>query len=275
MLFVPSLINPPSVLDLTEHNSLLRWLSTQGVSPLLLDWGTPEPNERELSIAGHVEDYILPILKALDEPPILAGYCLGGTMAAAAAARLPVKALVLIASPWQFQNFPGDTRKRLAALWEESRVGAEYLGMLPMEILQTAFWGLDPASMIAKFEKFAHVEPDSEKARGFVALEDWANDGPPLTAAAAQDLLIGFMRDNLPGAGSWNVAGAPVLLEDILCPVLNIASTQDRIVPASTAPAIGEQRLLSLGHVGMIVGSRAREALWHPLAEWLLRLRDR
>ncbi|OHT19497.1 hypothetical protein [Edaphosphingomonas haloaromaticamans] len=42
-LFVPSLINPPHVLDLAEGRSLLRWLATQGVRPLLLDWGTPAP----------------------------------------------------------------------------------------------------------------------------------------------------------------------------------------------------------------------------------------
>jgi polyhydroxyalkanoate synthase subunit PhaC len=42
-VFVPSLINPPFILDLTEGNSLLRWLVTQGVRPLLVDWGTPDP----------------------------------------------------------------------------------------------------------------------------------------------------------------------------------------------------------------------------------------
>jgi len=28
---------------------------------------------------------------------------------------------------------------------------------------------------------------------------------------------------------------------------------------------------LGLGHVGMIVGGRARETLWQPLAQWLAR----
>ncbi|HEY0117045.1 MAG TPA: alpha/beta hydrolase, partial [Allosphingosinicella sp.] len=38
LLFVPSLINPPTVLDLGRR-SLLRWLSRRGRRILLLDWG--------------------------------------------------------------------------------------------------------------------------------------------------------------------------------------------------------------------------------------------
>src|SRR5690349_15276630 len=40
VLFVPSLINPPNVLDMGER-SLLRWLTAQGHRVLLLDWGWP------------------------------------------------------------------------------------------------------------------------------------------------------------------------------------------------------------------------------------------
>jgi polyhydroxyalkanoate synthase len=31
----------------------------------------------------------------------------------------------------------------------------------------------------------------------------------------------------------------------------------------------GERLELALGHVGMVVGSRARELLWEPLDAWL------
>jgi polyhydroxyalkanoate synthase subunit PhaC len=54
-------------------------------------------------------------------------------------------------------------------------------------------------------------------------------------------------------------------------PVLNIVSTSDRIVPAATALRVGERLELSQGHVGMVVGSRAKAALWEPLAAWLSR----
>ena len=46
------------------------------------------------------------------------------------------------------------------------------------------------------------------------------------------------------------------------CPLLNIVSTTDRIVPAATAVRAGERLDLALGHVGMVVGApRPRSAL--------------
>jgi polyhydroxyalkanoate synthase len=271
VVFVPSLINPPYVLDLGEHVSLLRWLSGAGVRPLLLDWGAPRPEERDLDIAGHVETLLLPLLDALGERTALAGYCIGGTMAIAAAARRPVSGLALIAAPWHFfSGFPQAARDNLMALWEQARPAAEPMGVLPMEVLQTSFWRLDPARTNAKFAEFAGME--GEAAAACVALEDWANDGPPLSLGAGHELLCDFFGSDLPGRGEWQVGGRPVDIGELDCPILDIVSTTDRIVPAATAAGIGTGLKLDLGHVGMIVGSRGRAALWEPLGRWLSQL---
>jgi polyhydroxyalkanoate synthase subunit PhaC len=274
VIFVPSLINPPDVLDLAPDNSLLRWLRGQGVRPLLVDWGSPGQGERDLDIAGHVEMLLLPLLRAVGGPVALAGYCLGGTMALAAAARHPVSSLALIAAPWQFSGFSPRSRADLTGLWDQARPAAEAMGLLPMEVLQTSFWLLDPARTISKFEAFGAMEPGSVEARGFVALEDWANDGPPLTLAAGRELLEDFFGRDLPGTGRWSVGGAPVDTARIGCPTFNVVSTTDRIVPAASAARVGERMTLALGHVGMVVGGRARTSLWEPLARWLSQLRD-
>ena len=272
VIFVPSLINPPYVLDLGAHVSLLRWLSGAGVRPLLLDWGAPRPEERDLDIAGHVETLLLPLLAALGERAALAGYCLGGTMAIAAAARRPVRGLALIAAPWHFSGFPQAARDDLIALWAQASPAAEPMGVLPMEVLQTSFWRLDPARTVTKFEEFGKLPPDSDAARGFVALEDWANDGPPLSLGAGRELLRDFFGGDLPGRGQWRVGGQLIHAEDLSCPILDIVSTTDRIVPAASAAGLGTGLKLDLGHVGMIVGSRARAALWEPLGRWLSQL---
>ena len=60
------------------------------------------------------------------------------------------------------------------------------------------------------------------------------------------------------GAGRWRVAGDAIDPESLAMPLLNIVSTTDRIVPAATAVRAGERLDLALGHVGMVVGSRAR-----------------
>ena len=269
VLFVPSLINPPTILDLSADRSLLRWLAEGGRRVLLLDWGWPDQRRRTLSVGAHVEEILMPLLAGLREPTDLVGYCLGGTMALAAAQLARVRSLVLIATPWHFSAFPGDARAALASLWSGSRSMTEALGLLPMEVLQTAFWNLDPARTVAKFEAFADME--GAAARTFVTLEDWANDGPPVSGAAARELFEDFFAADLPGTGRWRVGGRTIDPARVEAPVLNVVSTTDRIVPNASAAAIGERLELELGHVGMVAGSRAKEALWEPLAAWLSR----
>jgi polyhydroxyalkanoate synthase len=271
VLFVPSLINPPTILDLGEERSLLRWLARQGRRVLLLDWGWPGETRKAFDVADHVERILLPLARSLEEPADLVGYCLGGTMAAAAARRAGARSLVTIAAPWRFSGFPDESRARLARLWNDSRPAVAALGLLPMEVLQSAFWSLDPARTVAKFEAFAEMAEGSLEARMFVTLEDWANDGPPVSGAAARELFEDFFAADRPGRGEWEVGGAPVRPEALDMPVLDIVSTSDRIVPAASAMPAGERLELAQGHVGMVVGSKAKEALWEPLAAWLSR----
>ena len=259
-VFVPSLINPPFILDLAEGNSLLRWLSGRGARPLLVDWGNPGPGEN-LDIAGHVASILLPLIKQVGDPVHLVGYCLGGTMALGAAMQAQLRSLTLIAAPWRFAGFGEQARAEIEALWRAARPTAEALGLVPMEVLQTGFWRLDPRRTVTKFEAFGHLDPASEAARSFVALEDWANGGAPLTYAAGRELFEDFVGADVTGRGQW--IGEPARLR---VPTLEFVSLHDRIVPAASSARLPNERLLGLGHVGMIVGSRARQRLWEPLA---------
>lgn len=270
LLFVPSLINPPTVLDLPGR-SLLRWLAGRGHRVLLLDWGVDVAARTELSIGDHVTEILLPLMRELDAPCGLAGYCLGGTMAIAAAALVPVSGMMTIAAPWAFSGFTPAARDQLAALWARSQAAADALGVLPMEVLQSAFWSLDPRRTVTKFERFAGTPPGSDEARNFVMLEDWANDGPPIGAAAARELFEDLFARDLPGAGAWRVGGKTIDPAALPCPALHISSTTDKIVPVASAPPGGDRLDFALGHVGMVVGSRAAEVLWEPLDGWLSR----
>ncbi len=267
VLFVPSLINPPSILDLPER-SLLRWLAGRsGIRPLLLDWGWEVEARSALDVAGHVEAVLLPLIASLGETPALVGYCLGGTMALAAAGPSGAPAVAAIAAPWRFSAFPDEARSTLGRLWDNAAATSRTLGCLPMEVLQSAFWSLDPARTVAKFEAFADMAEGSAEARAFVTLEDWANDGPPLPHAAARELFEDMFGRDVTGRGDWRLADPGALP----CPFLDIVSTSDRIVPAASATGAGERLELAQGHVGMVVGGRARTALWEPLAAWLSR----
>lgn len=144
VIFVPSLINPPHILDLLPDVSLLRWLGAQGHRPFLLEWGEQLPITREMDMTAHVTRVLLPLIAKFAEPPVLAGYCLGGTIALAAACAAPVAGLALIASPWRFDGFGFAARAEIARMWQAARPTCELLGLVPMEVLQSGFWRLDP-----------------------------------------------------------------------------------------------------------------------------------
>jgi polyhydroxyalkanoate synthase len=268
VLFVPSLINPPHILDLLPDRSLLRWLAAQGHRPFLLDWGTPSP-DRALDIDAHVERILLPLIAKFDRPPVLVGYCLGGTMALAAAIRSRVAGLALVAAPWRFAGLGSAARSDIAQLWSAARPVCERMGLVPMEVLQSGFWRLDPARTIAKYETFAQTDPDSPAFRQFVAMEDWANAGAPLPFAAGRQLFEDFVAQDGPGSGGWSLSGTPITPDALDCPSVDFVSRNDRIVPAATAANLADRRDLGAGHVGMIVGSGAQTQLWQPLSDWL------
>src|SRR5687768_3716031 len=198
-ILVPSLINPPHILDLDPEVSLAAAIAGMGRHALLLDWG--EALERsELSVSGHVEQLLLPLLGELGEPAALVGYCLGGTMAIAAANLAPVERVATLAAPWNFAAYPAAGRDSLLSMWRHSRAAAHSLGALPMEVLQAAFWSLDPERTVSKFAQFASLDAAGAEARRFVQLEDWTNQGEPLPCAAAAELIEDFFAADLPGS---------------------------------------------------------------------------
>lgn len=255
-LLIPSLINPPRILDLDRDVSLADAVAGMGRRALLLDWGNA--GERaSLSVAGHIEALLLPLLQQIGEPVALVGYCLGGTMAIAAANLARCERVATLAAPWHFAQYPKDSRAALQEMWAHSRATAETLQALPMEVLQAAFWSLDPARTVSKFAKFGRLDPASAEARRFVELEDWANEGEALPCPAAAELIEDLFGRDLPGRGEWRVGGKAVSAAPGAA-MLHILALRDRIAPAASAPP-GPSAGIAAGHVGMVVGSAHAE----------------
>lgn len=253
VVLVPSLINPPDVLDLAPGQSLCAHLIAAGFRPLLVDWGAqPEP----LGLAALAVDRLAPLIATVGARVPVIGYCLGGTLALAAARAGGAASVALLATPWQF----GAYGQALDGWWAQTQPLAQALGVVPMDLLQPAFWALDPPALAAKYEKLANA-PDADVA-AFARLEDWANGGAPLALAAAADLAALF------ATGATGISGAA--LPDV--PILDVVAMQDRIVPAAAAltrPGDAHRLEIAGGHVGMVVGRRARSLLWEPLVAWL------
>lgn len=282
VLVVPSLINRAYVLDLTAERSLLRWLARQGVRPLLLDWGHPGAEERGFTLTDYIAGRLaraLDAVRAADrtQKPVVLGYCMGGLLALGLALRRrdDLAGLVALATPWDFHAENAPHSRMAAASLPLVAPLLEASGEMPVDLLQALFAGLDPHLVVRKFLAFGRLDPASAKARDFVALEDWLNDGVPLAAAVARECLGRWYGENATARGQWRLAGAAVDPRRLDLPTLCVIPAQDRIVPPASAAALADaipgaaRATPPAGHIGMVVSARAENAVWRPLLSWI------
>ncbi len=281
-LVVPSLINRHYVLDLSPERSFVATLRSCGLRPLVVDWGVPGAVERGFGLDGYIVGRLEPALDAacrLGGGPVgLIGYCMGGLLALALALRrrAAVGALALLGTPWDFHaGQPPVTRLAGPALAAVEPLLSAF-GELPVDVLQSFFFALDPWRVIDEFLRFGALDPRSAQAAAFVLLEDWLNDGVPLAAPVARECIAGWYVENRPAHGRWRVAGAAVDPSALAAPTLVVIPDRDRIVPPPSAAALaaaipGARRLApAAGHIGMVAGRAAPRTVAAPLADWML-----
>ncbi len=277
VLFVPSLINRAYILDLMEDASMLRFMAARGTHPFLLDWGWPGEAERKFTLTDYIAGRLERALAAIPGPVVLAGYCMGGLLALAAALRAPDKitALALLATPWDFQAEDPAQARKLAESLALFEPAMRVSGTLPIDVLQTLFTMIDPFGVGEKYRDFAGQDKTLPRAKRFVAMEDWLADGVPLAAPVAREALGGWYGGNEAAHGAWRVAGLPVLPEQLAVPVFAAIPGRDRLVPAASAMPLARRiknaKIIepAAGHIGMIAGTNARSALWEPFIHWL------
>ena len=276
VLFVPSLVNRAYILDLMPGHSMMRWLAGRGVRPLLLDWGWPEGMERGFGLSEYVAGRLEAAMAAVGAPVVLAGYCMGGLLAAAAAGqrRDLVRGLALLATPWDFHagvSEPG----RMNAVLPRLEPLLQATGTLPVDAIQALFALAEPGGVAAKYRAFGAMDQAGAAAERFVALEDWVNDGVPLAAPVARETLAGWYGGNSPARGAWRVAGEVVAPALLRMPCFVAVPDRDRIVPPEGALALADVipgavlHRPRAGHIGMAAGPRAERELWAPLLGWL------
>jgi polyhydroxyalkanoate synthase len=281
VLAVPSLINRAYILDLQAERSFLRFLRQAGFRPLLVDWDSPGETERGFGlddyVTGRLGRALDATLAAVGSPPVLLGYCMGGLLALGLAQQRAgdLAGLALLATPWDFHAERADQARMLGAVLPMVEPLLATLSELPVDVIQALFAALDPSLALRKFLDFARLDPASPRARQFVALEDWLNDGVAMAAPVVRECLGGWYGENTTATGRWHLAGRPVAPAKLDLACLAVVPGQDRIVPPLAALALAralprcETWRPALGHIGMMAGGKAEGDLWRPLAGWL------
>jgi polyhydroxyalkanoate synthase len=283
LVVVCSLINRPYVLDLLPERSVIRRL-VDGRDVWLLDWGVPgAPGSWPYTLADFAADLLPRAVAAVkaetaaDAVDIL-GYCMGGTMALAAAAAglVDARALVLMATPVDLHD------DGLLSIWSrapgfDARAIVAAYGHAPPHLLQPAFKMLDPVGLATKLIHLEDKIEDDAFVRFFLAMETWLEDSAPFPGGAFADWL-GWYRDNaLVARGGTLLGDHRVDLARLELPILSLIADGDTITPPASSLAIERAAPKAQhtiwrqpgGHIGLATSTAAHKKVWPEVARWL------
>lgn len=282
IFLIPSLVNRSYILDLMPGRSFTDALAQAGIRPLLVDWKTPGVRESSYTLDDYVSSVLVPAIDFVagqyPEVPIhVCGYCMGGTLAAAAVqfSQHKLSSFIAVATPWDFHADLGPAAKAFLKNDEGWSIVLDTLNELPVDVIQAFFASLDPNLCMNKFSMFHHLAQDSDRAVAFVALEDWLNDGVPLVKNVAKSCFNDWYGANKTVAGNWRVQGEAICPEMITIPSMIAIPKSDKIVPPESAKALGRQIPNATivnsgsGHIGMMVGGGASAGLWQNVIDWI------
>jgi len=285
LLIVPSWIMKFYILDLTPEDSLVKYLVAQGHTVFMVSWRNPGAADRDLSFDDYLELGVLDALAAVQRlrPRTgihAAGYCLGGTLLAIAAALLgarhehPLKSVSLLAAQVDFEA-PGE----LGLFIDESQIAfLEDLmadrGYLDGREMAGAFQLINSKDLV--WSKLIH-EYLMGAQTPVTAIRAWNADATRLPARMHSEYLRRLYLQNALSGGDYRVRGEHVDLRAIRVPMFVVATERDHVSPWRSvykvmrlvqAPA--DFVLVSGGHNVGIVSPPAGAAA-HPEAGYLRR----
>lgn len=239
LLIVPSWIMKYYVLDLSPHNSMVKYLVDHGHTVFMISWKNPGVEDRHLGMDDYLELGVIEALHAVQQqcPRVgvhAVGYCLGGTLLAAAAAALarrtpsPFKTVSLLAAQIDFEE-PGE----LGLFIDESQISfledlmAER-GYLDGRQMAGAFALINSKDLV--WSKLVH-EYLMGGQTPLTDLRAWNADATRMPARMHSEYLRRLYLDNDLAEGRYQALGKPVATQDIRQPLFCVSTERDHVAP--------------------------------------------
>lgn len=239
LLIIPAWIMKYYILDLSPHNSMVKWLVEQGHTVFIISWRNPDSSYRNLSMDDYYRMGAMAAINAVSqqipEAKIhLMGYCLGGTLAMIAAAVMARD---------------GDERLKtltlLAAQGDFTEAGELMLFITKSEVafLENMMWDqgyLDTKQMAGSFQMLRSYDLIWSKMvqdymhgtrRGMIDLLAWNADATRMPYKMHSEYLEKLFLNNDFAAGRYTVEGHHVAPDNIHLPTFAVSTEKDHVAP--------------------------------------------
>ncbi len=239
ILIVPAWIMKYYILDLSPHNSLIKYLVDKGHTVFVISWRNPTFQDRDLDMKDYLEMGVMDALDTIsgiipEQKIHTAGYCLGGTLLSIAACTMArdgddrLASMTLLAAQTDFRE-----AGELTLFIDDSQV----------DLLEDMMWNqkyLETSQMAGTFQLLRsndliwsqgvrkYMMGEKDVANDLMA---WNADQTRLPYRMHKEYLRSMFLNNDLAEGRYQVHGRSIALQDLTVPVFAVGTVKDHVAP--------------------------------------------